>query len=228
MLEQTVSSVLPSRSIFNLSPMRILIVEDDPLIQFGLEQVLGGYPELELVGLVADGAEGVQRALQLKPDLVLMDITLPGMDGIAATQEIKAKMPSIGVVVLTSHTEKKEVISALKSGADAYCVKGSKIERLLMAFVAAFDGGIYLDPQIMLALVDNLKCPVDWTVFNQLSEREKDVLELIVQGKSNAEIASALHLSPNTVKTHVSNLMGKLTVEDRTQVAILALRSGLF
>lgn len=209
--------------------MRILIVEDDPLMQLGLEQALSEYPDFEIIGQAEDGYTGVQQALELSPDLVVMDIGLPRLDGIAATKQIKEKIPNIHVVMLTSHTLQTEVVAALSSGADAYCIKGASLERLLAAIEAAKDGATYLDPQIARLVLDNLKSPNPEPNQNitLLSERELEVLKLIVEGKSNNEIAEDLYLSTNTIKTHVRGIMNKLAVDDRVQAAVVALRSGL-
>jgi DNA-binding NarL/FixJ family response regulator len=210
----------------NASPLRVLIVEDDPMMQLGLEQSLMTHPQLEIVGQAEDGYLGVQAALQLKPDLVVMDIGLPRLDGIAATQEIKAILPKIHIVMLTSHQTDTEIIAALSSGADAYCIKGASIERLLSAIAAAVDGATYLDPQIARRVIDHLKPPANTSKAN-LSVRELEVLTLMVEGLSNPEIAQKLYLSTNTVKTHVRGIMNKLAVDDRVQAAVVALRSGL-
>ena len=208
--------------------MRLLIVEDDPLMQLGLEQALSEQSEFEIVGKAEDGLSAVQQAIALKPDLIVMDIGLPRLDGIAATKEIKAQIPQTHVVMLTSHVLETEVIAALSSGAEAYCIKGASLDRLLAAIKAAKDGGAYLDPQIARVVLDNLKAPAPKAKENiaLLSEREREVLLLIVEGKSNQEIAEDLYLSPNTVKTHVRGIMNKLAVDDRVQAAVIALRSG--
>lgn len=209
--------------------MKILIVEDDPLMQLGLEQGLSKYSELEIVGQAEDGYSAVQMAIVLKPDLVVMDIGLPRLDGIAATKQIKEALPNARVVMLTSHTTHTEVVAALSSGADAYCVKGASLDRLLAAIDAAKEGASYLDPQIARLVLDNLKPTAPQINKNiaNLSERELEVLKLIVQGKSNIEIAEDLYLSTNTIKTHVRGIMNKLAVDDRVQAAVIALRSGL-
>ncbi len=214
-------------STTSLSKLRILIVEDDPLMQLGLEQALADYPQLEIIEQAEDGYLGVQAALKQKPDLVVMDIGLPRLDGIAATKQIKEQLPEVRVVMLTSHTIQTEVIAALSSGADAYCIKGASIDRLLAAIAAAVDGATYLDPQIARLVVDNLKPAIPNANIGNLSERETEVLKLIVEGKSNSEIAAELYLSPNTIKTHVRGIMNKLAVDDRVQAAVVALRSGL-
>jgi DNA-binding NarL/FixJ family response regulator len=209
--------------------MRILIVEDDPIIQWELEQALSQQPEFEIVGQAEDGYRGVQQAIALKPDLIIIDIDLPCLDGIAATKQIKAQLPQVHVVVLTSHTLEAEVVAALSSGADAYCIKGTSLERLLVAIEAAKEGATYLDPQIAHLVLDNLNLPALKAKENiaLLSERELEVLKLIVEGKSNHEIAEQLYLSTNTIKTHVRGIMNKLAVDDRVQAAVIALRSGV-
>ncbi|AFY32823.1 response regulator transcription factor [Calothrix sp. PCC 7507] len=217
----------PLNLLTNARPLRVLIVEDDPMMQLGLEQSLMAHPQLEIVGQAEDGYLGVQAALQLKPDLVVMDIGLPRLDGIAATQQIKAALPETHVVMLTSHQTETEIIAALSSGADAYCIKGASVERLLSAIAAAVDGATYLDPQIARRVIDNLRPPSATGNTANLSARELEVLKLMVEGLSNPEIAQKLYLSPNTVKTHVRGIMNKLAVDDRVQAAVVALRSGL-
>lgn len=216
-------------SFSELPPMRILIVEDDPMMQLGLEQSLAGYPNIEIVGRADDGYLAVEEALKLKPDVVVMDIGLPRLDGIAATQQIKAALKDVHIVMLTSHTTENEVIGALSSGADAYCVKGTSVDRLLAAIAAAQEGASYLDPQVARRVLDHLKPPTlkDVGAVGQLSQRELEVLKLMVEGYSNPEIAAALYLSPNTIKTHVRGIMNKLAVDDRVQAAVVALRAGI-
>ena len=207
--------------------MRILIIEDDSQTQLGIQKALADYPDLEIVGLFEDGCVGFRAALNLQPDLIIMGIGLPCLDGIEATKKIKEALPQVRVVILTSHTLPTEVIAALSSGADAYCIKGKNVDRLLAAIAAAKEGAVYLDPQIARTVLDNLKSPVTPQHFDKLSAREMEVLRLIVQGKTNTEIAAKLYLSPNTVKTHVRGIMNKLAVDDRVQAAVVALRSGL-
>ena len=207
--------------------LRVLIVEDDPLIQLGLEQSLSQQPNITVVGIAEDGYIGVKMAQELTPDIIVMDIGLPRLDGISATQRIKASLPNIHIVMLSSHTDDNEIIAALSSGADAYCVKGTSTESLLAAFAAAKDGATYLDPKIARKVMDHLKPPTQTETTSHLSQRELEVLKLIVEGKSNPEIAKVLYLSPNTIKTHVRGIMNKLSVDDRVQAAVVALRSGL-
>lgn len=207
--------------------IKVLIVEDDPMMQLGLEQAFSKYPQLEIVEQADDGYLGVRAALKHQPDLIIIDIGLPRLDGIAVAEQIKTKRPNIKIVMLTSHTVQTEVIAALAAGADAYCVKGAKVEKLINAIAVVQDGATYLDPQIAKLVIDNLKPPVSDRQTANLSQREMEVLELIVEGKSNPQIAKKLHLSPNTIKTHVRGIMNKLSVDDRVRAAVVALRSGL-
>ena len=208
-------------------PLRVLIVEDDPMMQLGLEQSLTAHPQITIVGQAEDGYMGVEAALKLKPDLIVMDIGLPRLDGIAATQQIKTELPNVRVVMLTSHTTDREIIASLSSGADAYCIKGASVDRLLKAIAAAAEGATYLDPQIGRQVLKHISPPSPTGNIANLSQREMEVLKLIVEGYSNPEIASQLFLSANTVKTHVRGIMNKLSVDDRVQAAVVALRSGL-
>jgi two-component system, NarL family, response regulator LiaR len=212
------------------SPSTILLVEDDPMMQLGLEQALGDYAQFSVIGRTDNGLSGVEMALSLKPDVVVMDIGLPRLDGIAATERIKAALPQIRIVVLTSHTAETEILAALASGADAYCIKGVNVDRLVAAIEAAQDGAVYLDPQIARRVLEHLKPPLPRELempLSPLSQRETDVLRLIVRGFSNPEIAAELFLSPNTIKTHIRGIMNKLAVDDRVQAAVVALRTGL-
>jgi len=223
MLNTASSQPLPP----DLPPLKVMIVEDDPMMQLGLEQTLSEYPQLTLVGQVSDGYQAVEMAQKLAPDIIVMDIGLPRQDGIAATQQIKALMPAVRVVMLTSHVTETEVIAALSSGADAYCIKGTNVDRLIAAIAAAQEGATYLDPQIARRVIEHLKPPAATNLVGQLSQRELEVLKLMVEGKSNPEIAAELYLSPNTVKTHIRGIMNKLAVDDRVQAAVVALRAGL-
>ena len=208
-----------------LSERRVLIVEDDPVMRLGLSRLLSRCPRLKLVGEVDDGYSGVEAALALKPDLIVMDIGLPELDGIAATQKIKADLPETRVMMLTSHSSEQEIIAALSSGADGFCVKGLDLEKLVVAIASVQDGAVYLDPQIARCVVNRLQ-PIRQPAKNPLTARELEVLELIVEGRSNPEIAKALYISLSTVKAHIRSIMTKLAVDDRVQAAVVALRAG--
>jgi two-component system, NarL family, response regulator LiaR len=221
------TTLSPKNLAPELPPLNVLIVEDDPMMQLGLEQTLGEYPQLTIVGQASDGYLAVEMAKSLQPDIIVMDIGLPRQDGIAATQQIKAILPEIHIVILTSHMTEVEVIAALSSGADAFCIKGTNVDRLIAAIAAAQEGATYLDPQIARRVIDHLKPPTSQTIVGRLSQREMEVLKLMVDGYSNPEIATALYLSPNTIKTHIRGIMNKLAVDDRVQAAVVALRAGL-
>ncbi len=206
---------------------RVLVVEDDPLVQLGIEQALSDYDALTIEGIIDDGYLAVESALLHQPDLVLMDIGLPGIDGIVVTQQIKENLPDIKVIILTSHTSDDEVLAALSSGADAYCIKGGNIERLLTAIATVAQGSLYLDGRIAHTILHELQSGPTEKAVDTLTEREFDVLKLLVEGLSNQEIGAQLFISTNTVKSHMRNLMDKLAASDRVQVAVKALRSGL-
>jgi two-component system, NarL family, response regulator LiaR len=209
------------------APLRLLIVEDDPVMQLGLNELFEDNPQFVIVGQATDGYAAVETSLKLKPDLVLMDIGLPKLDGISASQQIKAAAPEVRVLMLTSHTAEQEMIAALASGADAYCVKGISFEQLLLAIACTLEGATYLDPKIARQIVNSLKPSSPHLNQAALSNRELEVLKLLVDGQSNPQIAESLYISLSTAKAHVRNIMSKLAVDDRVQAAVVALRSGL-
>lgn len=206
-----------------LQGLKVVIIEDDPLMQLGLKHALNAH-SIEIVGQETDGDAGVSSTLSLKPDVVIMDIGLPRLNGLTATQKIKSTCPDIRILVLTSHTTEQETILALANGADAYCIKGSEISQVVDAISAVQAGALYLDEKVR-HVVSRLK-GASASQFN-LSAREREVLKLLVQGYSNGVIAEALFLSESTIKAHLRNIMTKFEVNDRVQVAVVALRSGL-
>jgi DNA-binding NarL/FixJ family response regulator len=209
----------------------ILIVEDDPMMQAGLLQILKHQPNLTVTAQAFDGNEGVNAALQHKPDIALMDIDLPGIDGIEATQQINAALPHTRILMFTHHTNPTKVMAALSSGAHGYCIKGTNPEQLTAAITVVLSGGIYLHPKIASCVLQNLKTPLpDNSELNdvKLTQREMQVLQQVVEGKSNTDIGIFLGLSANTVKGHVQKIINKLKASDRTQAAVKALRLGLF
>ncbi|PSN18512.1 DNA-binding response regulator [filamentous cyanobacterium CCP5] len=209
--------------------LTLVIVDDDPMMRLGLTAALSQQSDFTIVGEAMDGHQGVKQAQALHPSVVLMDVGMPGMDGIEATQTLKAQLPEIRVVMLTSHTDETEIIAALSSGADAYCIKGTDVEALANAIRVAASGAAYLDPQIAQKVMQNLtpSRPKEAGGEGLLSDREREVLALIVDGLSNTEIGQKLYLSPNTVKTYVKGIMNKLVVSDRVQAAVAAVRRGL-
>lgn len=205
-------------------PIRILLVDDHSVVRQGLRMFLALDPELEVIGEAADGAEAVRMARELKPDVVLMDMLMPVMDGVAATAVIRRELPETEVIALTSVLEDEKVIGAVRAGAIGYLLKDTEADELRRAIKAAANGQVQLSPKAAARLMREVRAPDS---PEALTERETDVLRLLAQGKSNKEIAHQLSLSEKTVKTHVSNILAKLGVPSRTQAALYAVRIGL-
>lgn len=210
--------------------VRVLICDDQTVVCEGLEMILNADPEIEVVGLANDGAEALELIPETRPDLVLMDLMMPVMNGIHATREINKRYPEIKVLVLTTFGEDEWVFDAVRSGADGYLLKGTPREKMVAAVKGTVAGEAYIDPEVggkLLAQVAKDTSARDTTVASDLSERELEVLKLLAQGLTNAEIAERLYLTRGTVRNYVSAILAKLDVEDRTQAAILAVRHGL-
>ena len=209
----------------------ILIVEDDPMMQLGLQHILNRQPHLTVVAQAVNGGnEAVSAALQHQPDIVLMDIDLPGIDGIAAAQQIEAALPHTRILMLTHHSNPTQVMAALSSGAHGYCVKGTNAEQLLAAITTVQEGGSYLDHKIADCVLQNLKTPLSDSYANddiKLTEREMQVLQQLVEGKSNKQIAAGLGMSVHTAKGHVEMIIAKFEAGIAAQAAVKALRFGL-
>ena len=207
----------------------ILIVEDDPMMQLGLKHILNQQPHLTVVAQAVNGNEAVSVALQHQPDIVLMDIDLPGIDGIAAAQQIRAALPHTRILMLTHHSNPTQVMAALSSGAHGYCVKGTNAEQLLLAIATVQEGGSYLDSKIADCVLQNLKTLPDNCANDdiKLTEREMQVLQQLVEGRSNKQIAAQLGMSVHTAKGHVEMILAKFEASDRTHAAVKALRLGL-
>jgi two-component system, NarL family, response regulator LiaR len=204
--------------------IRILIVDDHSVVRQGLQMFLGLDPELEVVGEAEDGAEAVRLAQQVKPDVVLMDLMMPVMDGVAATQKIRRELPDVEVIALTSVLEDASVVGAVRAGAIGYLLKDTRADELCRAIRAAAAGQVQLSPAAAARLMREVRAPDN---PEALTERETEVLRLIGRGKSNKEIATQLYIGETTVKSHVSNILMKLGVPSRTQAALFALRTGL-
>jgi DNA-binding NarL/FixJ family response regulator len=195
-----------------------------------LELILNADPEIEVVGLAYDGSEALEMVQDTQPDLVLMDLKMPVMNGIHATRELKKRDPEIKVLVLTTFGEDEWVFDAVRSGADGYLLKGTPREKLVAAVKGTAAGEAHIDPEVggkLLAQVAQIPGDQDTTLAVDLSERELGVLKLLAQGWTNAEIAEQLYLTRGTVRNYVSSILSKLDVDDRTQAAILAIRHGL-
>jgi len=214
-------------------PTRVLIADDEALMRKALKVFVDAAPDMEVVGEAADGIAAVHLASELQPDVVLMDIQMPRMDGVEATKGVIAASPRTRVVAVTTFSSQRYVVPALRAGASAYLVKDTEPAALVAAIRDALDGTCTLSPQVTAELVSSLRespeppVPVDLPEHERLSERELDVVRLLGQGLSNAEIAKELHLSEATVKTHLSNVMTKWGVRDRVQVLVRAARSGI-
>jgi DNA-binding NarL/FixJ family response regulator len=204
--------------------IRILIADDHMVVRQGLRMFLSLDPDLEIVGEAADGAEAVRKARELKPDVVLMDLLMPVMDGITAIGAIRRELPETEVLALTSVLEDASVVGAVKAGAIGYMLKDTHADELCRAIKAAAAGQVQLSPRAAARLMREVRVPDS---PETLTERETEVLRLLAQGQSNKEIASTLTIGEKTVKTHVSNILSKLGVQSRTQAALYAVRIGL-
>jgi len=210
------------------APIRVLIADDHPLFRDGLTALLNDGPGTELAGTAATGTDAVDLARETDPDVVLMDLHMPGMDGIEATRRIVACCPHAAVLVLTMFDDDGSVLSALRAGARGYLLKGASREQIRCAIQAAASGEIIFGAQLaarMLACFTATIAPSP--PFPQLTGRERQVLDLLAQGRANAAIATRLSLSPKTVRNHVSNVLAKLEVTDRAQAIIQARDAGM-
>ena len=206
--------------------VRVLIADDHEVVRHGLRNFLSVDPDLEIVGEAADGAEAVRLARELRPDVVLMDLVMPVMDGLAATRIIRAELPETEVIALTSVVEDASVIEAVRSGAIGYLLKDTRLQDLRRAIRAAAAGQVQLSPQAAARLVREVRAP-ESEPAEGLSRRETEVLRLLARGRANKEIARDLSIAEKTVKAHVSNILGKLGLQSRTQAALYAGRIGL-
>jgi NarL family two-component system response regulator LiaR len=211
------------------SPIRIVIADDHTIVRKGIRAVLRNLPDIEVVGEASNGWEAIAKVGELQPDVVLMDLVMPGMDGIEATRQIRAISPDTKVIVLTSFSDDDKVFPAIKAGAAGYLLKDVSPPDLAQAIQAAHRGETPLHPDITTRLMNQFVSPgvEPAPVSSELTPRELEVLGLIAQGMNNRQIALALTISEKTVKTHVSNILGKLRLADRTQAAIYAYKHGL-
>jgi two-component system, NarL family, response regulator LiaR len=208
--------------------IRVLIADDHAVVREGLRGLISSEAGMAVVGEAKDGLETVLKAHALRPDVILVDLVMPRKDGIQAITEIKKNDPEARILVLTSFAEDDKVFPAIKSGALGYLLKDSSPQELLQAIRDVYHGESSLHPTIARKLIRELSQPTDLPpVEEPLTERELDVLRLVAQGLSNDEIGSRLFISERTVRTHVSNILGKLHLANRTQAALYALREGL-
>lgn len=204
--------------------IRILIADDHAVVRQGLKMFLSLDPDLEVIGEANNGAEALELSGQLQPDVVLMDLLMPVMDGITAIGKIRQQYPDIEVLALTSVLEDASVVGAVKAGAIGYLLKDTQADELRRAIKAAAEGQVQLAPQAAARLLREVRTP---EAPEPLTDRETEVLTLLASGRANKEIARDLQIGEKTVKTHVSNILGKLGVQSRTQAALYAVRTGL-
>jgi two-component system, NarL family, response regulator LiaR len=208
-------------------PIRVLVVDDHAVVREGLRTFLELQDGIEVVGEAADGRDAVRTAAELRPDVVLMDLVMPRLDGVAAMRELRRRLPSSRVIVLTSFAEDDRLLPAIQAGAAGYLLKDVEPRELARAVRAAHAGEALLDPAVAARLVDAIAQPPGEAPPDRLTARERQVLGLIGRGLSNKLIARELGISEKTVKTHVGHVLAKLGVTDRTQAALHAVRAGL-
>lgn len=219
--------------------IRVLIVEDHDMARMGLSVILGNDDRIEIAGMSADGQDGVDKALSLLPDIVIMDIGLPTIDGIEATRKIKAVNPDIRVLMYTSREGDDDIFDSFKAGADGYITKGATSEQTISAVVAVSEGAAWLDPAIARVVLTNVrrgnsavekKGEINYQLGKNLyglTEREMDVLSLIVDGYTNPQISEKLFITISTTKTHVHSILQKLYVTSRSKAVSMAMKEGL-
>jgi len=213
--------------------IKVLIADDHQVVREGLSAILRTKEEIAVVGEVKDGVEAVEQARRLKPDVILMDISMPGMNGVEATRQIKREQPEVGIVVLTMYDEEEYIYDLVKAGATGYLLKDSDSSQIVKAIKTVARGESLIHPSVASKILNEFSSlaqgkgqPVKKKA-QELSDREVEVLKLVAEGKTNKEIANVLNLSEKTIKNHVRNIFHKLQVYDRTQAAMHGLRKGL-
>ena len=204
--------------------IRVLIVDDHPVVRHGLRLLLSNDVDIDIIDEAADGAEAVEKARLLRPDVILMDLLIPELDGIAATTLIRQELPETEVVILTSVLESISVTRAIQAGAIGYLLKDVQVQELLNAIKAAAAHQLHLSSQASAYLIQGMRAPEH---FEALTEREFEVLQLLAQGYSNKTISHTLSIAEDTAKTHIRHIMAKLNVQSRTQAILTAMRLGL-
>jgi DNA-binding NarL/FixJ family response regulator len=215
-----------------VTPVRVLIVDDDDLMRAGLKSVLASDESVQVVGEIGDGRAAVQSTREHRPEVVLMDIRMPGLDGIAATREVLAASPDVKVVMLTTFEEDDYIFGALNAGASGFLLKRTRPEELIAAIHTIAAGDSLLSPSVTRRVIDRMarEPPVEVSSskrLDSLTPREREVLELVAQGLSNGEIATTLFVEESTVKSHVKRILMKLALRDRVQAVIFAYESGV-
>ena len=209
------------------APIKILLVDDHAVVREGLRTYLELQDGIEVAGEAADGHEGVAAAERLRPDVILMDLVMPRLDGVGAMRELRRRLPAARVIVLTSFTDDAKLLPAVQAGAAGYLLKNAQPQEIARAVRAAAAGEALLDPGVAARLLDSIAAPPGEAPGESLTRREREVLGLLGRGFSNKRIALELGIAEKTVKTHVGHVLAKLGVPDRTSAALHAVRSGL-
>jgi DNA-binding NarL/FixJ family response regulator len=205
----------------------VLVVDDHAVVREGLRSFLDLQDGISIAGEAGDGEEALAEAARLEPDVVLMDLVMPRLDGVAALRRLREDLPRVRVIVLTSFLDDDKLLPALRAGAAGYLLKNAPPQEVARAVRVAHDGGAVIDPVVAARLVDALAADGESDPLDRLTPREREVLVLLGRGFPNKQIAAKLHVSEKTVKTHVGRVLAKLGVTDRTQAAVLAVRAGL-
>ncbi|OKL37754.1 response regulator transcription factor [Domibacillus mangrovi] len=207
--------------------IKIVFADDHEMVRIGVSAYLSSQPDMEVIAEADDGGEAVQLALSLKPDIILMDLVMEKMDGIEATRQIIDKWPEAKIIIVTSFLDDEKVYPALEAGATSYMLKTSKASEIAKAIRATYEGQSVLEPEVTGKIMTRMREKPMEQMHDHLTDREMEVLLLVAQGKTNQEIADQLYIALKTVKVHVSNMLGKLDVQDRTQAVIYAFKHDL-
>ncbi|AXN38077.1 response regulator [Peribacillus butanolivorans] len=207
--------------------IKVLFVDDHEMVRIGVSAYLSAQADIEVIGEADNGLKAVELAMELRPDIILMDLVMPEMDGIEATKRIIEKWPEAKIIIVTSFLDDEKVYPALEAGATSYMLKTSKASEIARAVRSTFQGQSVLEPEVTGKMMEKLRRPQKTQLHEQLTNREMEILLLMTQGKTNQEIADELYIALKTAKVHVSNILSKLAVQDRTQAVIYAFKHSL-
>lgn len=207
--------------------IKVLFVDDHEMVRIGVSAYLSAQSDIEVIGEADNGLKAVELAMELRPDIILMDLVMPEMDGIEATKRIIEKWPEAKIIIVTSFLDDEKVYPALEAGATSYMLKTSKASEIARAVRSTFQGQSVLEPEVTGKMMEKLRRPKITELHDQLTNREMEILLLMTQGKTNQEIADELYIALKTAKVHVSNILSKLAVQDRTQAVIYAFKHSL-
>lgn len=207
--------------------IKLLLVDDHQMVRLGLSSYFSIQDDMEVIGEAEDGQEGVNQAISLRPDVILMDLVMDGMDGIEATKEILAQWPEARIIIVTSFIDDEKVFPAMEAGASGYMLKTSSASEIADAIRSAYEGDTVFEEEVTQKIIERDHMLQEYLLHDDLTNRETEILQLIAQGLSNQEIADECFITLKTVKTHVSNILSKLDVSDRTQATIYAFKHNL-